>query len=221
MKLFVVMLLAALMLVGCGQAKKPADNGEVNEDGNLTNMTITYMKATLGDKTLALEKKDDTWYIVGDEKTVVSQTKATVMAEMLGKITISQEVEREQSLEEYGLVNPTVSVLIKDAEGHSSNIYIGKKAESGGYYAAVNDKAYVYVIDSNVALCIQTDSVEIQNEENDPMKQTMLLEQQNAVQNNAGEQTPEDDEGTLVEDDSATDDTIADDKEENQESKDE
>lgn len=214
MKLVVAMLLAALMLVGCGQTQKPADSGEVKKEEFLINMDIAYMKATLGDKTLALEKKEDTWYIVGDEKTVISQTKANVMAELLSTISHSQEVEREQSLDEYGLVNPTITVLVKDAEGNSANVYVGKKAESGGYYVAVNDKAYVYVVDSNVVLCIQTDAVEIQTEENDPMRQSMLLEQQNASQNNDSGETNSD-EGTLVEDVPDTDDTLAnDDKDE-------
>ncbi|MGN0299304.1 MAG: DUF4340 domain-containing protein [Lachnospiraceae bacterium] len=110
---------------------------------------ITEITVDNGEVSYTFEKIDEEWTYPADEDFPVNQTILTTLEEHMMKVEATRKFDSPDSLEDYGLDQPTHVVTVTDGLGDTFSLSIGAKADSD-YYACVTDDGSVYTIDSTI-----------------------------------------------------------------------
>lgn len=98
---------------------------------------------------LSFIKKNETWYYEEDEEFPLNQSHLTELEELLEKYEAKRSLENGDTMEAYGLEEPSTIVTITDINGVETTIYFGDGIEEG-YYACLENKEIAYVVDSTL-----------------------------------------------------------------------
>ena len=113
---------------------------------------------------LRFEKKEDTWYVEGDDKTKLTQSYVTAIAEAFSDLQAVRELKGGDELSDYGLDNPTYTVTLTDKDGKQIVCYIGNEAGEN-YYFTMGEKKKVYLIPGEVVQTLQYDLEQMKSTE--------------------------------------------------------
>lgn len=111
---------------------------------------VTQIKYDVGNGEMTFEKEEDIWYYTQDKDFPLAQTYPEQMADTFGKLRAERELEDGDSLEDYGLTNPTYTVVLTDAAGEETTLYYGNSS-GDYYYVTVGDTGKVYTV-SNTSI---------------------------------------------------------------------
>jgi hypothetical protein len=108
-----------------------------------------HYKAKDADLTLVL--KDKTWVSKDNEKRPINQDNVNAMINLLSNVSAKQIVnEKSDSLNDYGLDNPSAYLQAALKDKSKLTIQIGNEAVgTNGYYALVNEDGKVYLLDTS------------------------------------------------------------------------
>lgn len=98
---------------------------------------------------LSFIKKDETWYYEEDETFPLNQSYLIELEELLEKYEANRSLENGDTMEAYGLEEPSAIVTITDINDVETTIYFGNGTEEG-YYACLENKEMAYVVDSTL-----------------------------------------------------------------------
>lgn len=159
--LILLILLIAAVLMGVGyfalsksNAKKEAENEKEIEDKSIELLTIAQddiVKMSYNkDKTnFDLVKENDIWYLQDDKDFPLNQSKIDDMASQADGLTAVQIVtENPENLDEYGLLEPCLTVNFKTKDKETSMI-IGDKSINGRYMK-LSDSDTIYIVETTV-----------------------------------------------------------------------
>lgn len=98
---------------------------------------------------LSFIKKEETWYYEADETFPLNQSYLIELEEHLKKYEAERSLENGDTMEAYGLEEPSTIVTITDINDVETTIYFGNGTEEG-YYACLENKEKAYVVDSTL-----------------------------------------------------------------------
>lgn len=98
-----------------------------------------------------LEKKEDSWFVEGEEEFPLDQSYISGMLSALSSIQASGLVKEDgENMEEYGLKKPAMEITITLSDGTSAKLTLGDEVPiQGGRYGLADDGTTVYVFDSS------------------------------------------------------------------------
>lgn len=99
---------------------------------------------------VSLEKKEDSWYVEGEEEFPLDQSYINGMLSSLSSIQASGLVKEDaDNMEEYGLKKPAMEITITLSDGTLAKLTLGDEVPiQGGRYGLADDGTTVYVFDS-------------------------------------------------------------------------
>lgn len=114
---------------------------------------LTALEWTRDGETLSLTRGDEGWTLDSDAAFPLDQSAADAMAEALSGLTASQVFDAPDSLEDYGLEEPALTVTGELEDGSSCTFALGAQNElTGEYYLLRNgDESQVYLVDSTLS----------------------------------------------------------------------
>lgn len=112
-----------------------------------TDLTFTH-----GDQTVTLAKQDGKWVYTPRESAALDSSKVeNLLGDLKTVESIRTVADTGDSASEYGLATPSVVIAVTDKDGKAQKISIGdKNTTNGNYYAAVDGKAGIYTISSDL-----------------------------------------------------------------------
>ncbi|MCQ4637391.1 DUF4340 domain-containing protein [Anaerovorax odorimutans] len=143
------------------EAEKTSENLTVTDLNTDNIRTIRY---TDGSDTVAFEKKNGVWYYTADEALPLKQSCAEEAVSSFCGVTGSRKLSHGDSADDYGLSEPSYTVVLTDAKGKETEVDIGNSTGSD-YYLTADGGATIYTVSSTIldSLIFDTDSM-IQNE---------------------------------------------------------
>lgn len=118
---------------------------------NTENVTGIDVTNPSGNYKLEYDLTDSTWKYADDKDFPLDDTQIT---SLLGSVcSLNAQRHLEDSLDNisgYGLENPVYTIKITGDEGIDYTLFIGDKSPSGNYYAYLDGKNVVYMIDDTV-----------------------------------------------------------------------
>ena len=152
--IILLVVLAIIVAAYFGITKWSASQSESEDGEQLTTVAevasddITSMKWTFMGGEYQVEKSDGTWIVPSDKDFKVNQNLADYMASIISKIEVKQIISDVTDLQQYGLENSTQIITAGVAEGTAHELVVGSQIElTGDYYAKLEGKSDVYVID--------------------------------------------------------------------------
>ena len=96
---------------------------------------------------VTIVKENGTWFLDGDERFPLDQTKASKMAESIASLSASKEVDSNE-LAEFGLDTPSLTVKVKLTDGDEYCYSIGDVNSFNSLtYILTSDKVYMFTDD--------------------------------------------------------------------------
>ncbi|HPS82295.1 MAG TPA: DUF4340 domain-containing protein, partial [Candidatus Limiplasma sp.] len=113
---------------------------------------VTGLSYTNGDQTIELAKKDGQWVYAPRESFALNTSKVDTMLSDLKTVeSVRTVTDTDTSAADYGLSAPAIVISVTNQDGTTQKLSIGdKNATNGNYYAAVEGKAGVYTISSDL-----------------------------------------------------------------------
>lgn len=108
---------------------------------------ITEFSYLVDGKEMVFVKEDDSWSSRGTENTDLDETEIETMLETITGLQVTEEILSYESLEEYGLVEPSNTIVLRTEETEEV-LYVGNENEIiGGCYLKKEDSAAVYLVE--------------------------------------------------------------------------
>lgn len=125
------------------EAQAQAD-AVITQDQEYTDLTYYNGSATLS---FTLDE-DGSWVWADDPTFPLNQTTVTAIVDLLTSLTPQQTITDGDTLEAYGLDNPSATLTASGADGVSLSLSLGKTTTDGAsYYMMMNgDESTVYII---------------------------------------------------------------------------
>lgn len=160
MKLLLVMfVIVVLALCGCSKEKETNSNDAVEKvpvTEEITNVeNAVYVQYTDNTITIILADVEGIWYFENDMETWIDQSKVYDIVDVASHLTSEDVVDDAGALADYGLETPTYTVIVKDVDGNETTIFIGASTADGTYYATINNKEVIYIIDKQLPDSLQ------------------------------------------------------------------
>ena len=108
----------------------------------------------IGNGEMEFEKEDGNWFYTSDRDFPLSQTYPEQIAHTFGHLKAERELKDGDTMEAYGLTDPSYKVTVMDTKGNEASIYYGDST-SEGYYVTVDDTRRVFVVSSASASDLQ------------------------------------------------------------------
>jgi hypothetical protein len=144
----VVVLLGAILLVNYFQSKKEEAEADAATPRLTTMEDTNELTFTNGDTVLTFTKTDDQWQWAEDGDFPLDDSNCTTLEELAADFTADQQMDILDSLDAYGLENPTKSLTLSNGE-ETVTVLIG--GETGDlYYAMLEGGDQIFTIDSTV-----------------------------------------------------------------------
>lgn len=100
---------------------------------------------------IELKKEDDTWSLVSDPSIALEQSKIDTMLGYVCSISTDTVIEGVDSLEEYGLTNPSNTICLTLEDGSAVQFLIGDYMDmTGDYYLLLAGDVNVYTVSSYI-----------------------------------------------------------------------
>ncbi|MCE5343598.1 MAG: DUF4340 domain-containing protein [Eubacteriales bacterium] len=114
--------------------------------------SVTKLSFTHGDETIDLSKENDVWVYMSRDSFSLDTAKVDTMISDLKSVDAVRTVaDTNDANADYGLTEPAMTIAVTDMDGNAQQILIGdKNATTGNYYAAVEGKAGIYTISSDL-----------------------------------------------------------------------
>lgn len=100
-------------------------------------------------ETLSFRREEGSWSYVPDPDFPLAQSRLAAIADALSPLEAQRRFDTPEALEHYGLGSDAAVVTAVGASGEEVSIRLGDPC-TGGYYAAVEGDARVYVVDSGL-----------------------------------------------------------------------
>lgn len=110
---------------------------------------IVSLKFNVGNGEMEFTKEDGAWYYTPDQDFPLVQSYPEDMAESAGNIEAARELTDGDTMEDYGLDEPSYTLEYTDADGNQTEVYFGNMT-GDSYYVTVGDTGSVYTVDSAV-----------------------------------------------------------------------
>lgn len=150
---------------GMGAINKYQADKDIEETYMLTELSgLTSMEYTDGKTTMSFTNTDGTWSVTNDASISLDSAAVENIANKLCELEAVRVLEGADELAGYGLEEPAYTITLVDANGNTTTVYIGDDTE-GNYYATINDKIVVYVIDSTAVNAMEFDITVLEAEE--------------------------------------------------------
>ena len=161
-RLLVLLIVLAVFCAGAvglnlytrGQEEKQAAEEPAEATVLLTTAAedVTALSYTLGDEEIQLTKQDGEWVYAPRESFPLDSGKVSAMLSALSEISAVRTVaENADSLSDYGLETPQVSIAVTLADGAATAVDIGdKNGTTGDYYVRVSGKDGVYTVGADL-----------------------------------------------------------------------
>lgn len=150
-----VLCIAGYFLAKDLKTKQEKADTEDSAKTNVTQVTeddVVKMEYLYDGKNISLVKKEDTWYDEADQSIVLSQSDINGMLSYACNITASTVIDEPESLDSYGLSNPSNTISLTLSDGSVVQILIGDYLDiTGEYYAMIPGDSNVYTVSSYVA----------------------------------------------------------------------
>lgn len=118
---------------------------------NTENVTGIDVTNPSGNYKLEYDLTDSTWKYVDDKDFPLDDTQITSLLGSVCSLNAQRRLEDSlDNISEYGLENPAYTIKITGDEGIDYTLFIGDKSPSGNYYAYLDGKNVVYMIDDTV-----------------------------------------------------------------------
>ena len=154
----IVMLVVLVAFIGMFFGLKAYNEAKANETTEplytawtLDSSDITALHITNSDDDYELEYFDETWYFLDDDETAVTQSTVTSMVSDFCEITSDKIIENPESLSDYGLETPEITVVATMSDGTTHTLYIGDLNETASlYYVMVDNADTIYTVSSTL-----------------------------------------------------------------------
>lgn len=148
-----LILCGALVVLGAGYAVARTVNAQPTEEEGVALATpadTARLEWTSDGVTLALVKEDDSWSYADDGAFPLNQDVPEEMTGALSGLTASRVLEEPETLADYGLDDPSLTITATDRDGTAYTFAIGDQNEvTQEYYLLYNgDENKVYLVDS-------------------------------------------------------------------------
>ena len=112
----------------------------------------TGLAFTHGNQTVTLAKQDGKWVYTPRTSAALDSSKVeNLLGDLKTVESIRTVADTSDTASEYGLATPSVVITVTDKDGKAQKISIGdKNTTNGNYYAAVDGKAGIYTISSDL-----------------------------------------------------------------------
>lgn len=110
---------------------------------------IVSLKFNVGNGELEFGKEDDQWYYTSDTDFPLQQSYPEDIAETVGCITADRELTDGDSIDAYGLDDPTYTIEYTDADGNVTELLFGNTT-GDDYYVMKSGSDTVYTVNSSV-----------------------------------------------------------------------
>ena len=168
-KTLIVFFAVFVVLIGLYFAMKYANKIQAEKEQGDTIMVtalsnLASMEYKDGESTISLEKEDDEWKLVDNAEMKLDSDAVQTIADTLSQVASLRVLEGAGELSEYGLDDPAYTIQLTTESGKEVAFYIGD-ATGENYYATIDDKVVVYVIDSSAADALEFDVTALEKEE--------------------------------------------------------
>lgn len=205
----VLLLAVAVVLVLVLNQQKENSEGEIKTEAvSQTKIkdieAMTYTSESTGGKPVTLVRENDIWYYEEDKEFPLDQDYVTnTMVMTAAQATANQTLDNpSDNLEEYGLTEPAVTIVLKKVSDEEVTMKIGAYNESvEGYYLKVEGDDKIYLVDGKMVFAFDMSIYEIADKEDYPLVETtsfthIKIEKENNVVELKGE--IEEDSGEYV-----------------------
>lgn len=168
-KSMIILLAVFVVLIGLYFAMSAINKYQAEKDMEETYMLtelsgLTSMEYTDGETTMSFTNTDGTWTVTNDDTVTLDSASVESIADTLCQLAAVRVLEGADELSSYGLEEPAYTITLVDASGNTTTIYIGNTTGEN-YYATINDKIVVYVIDSTAVNALKFDITALEAEE--------------------------------------------------------
>ena len=113
---------------------------------------VTALKVSNENGNFELTKNEDgTWILKSDETVNIDQDTVDSMVELVSTITSDKVVDGADSLSDYGLDEPSITIEITLSDGSAHNIILGDyNSAAYTYYLMVDDISTIYTVTSSI-----------------------------------------------------------------------
>lgn len=140
----------AAVLIYKNQAAQAQAEAEAEADAVITQeQEYNALSYNNGSATLSFTLDENGSWVWADDPTFpLDQTTVTVIVDLISSLTPQQTITDGDTLEAYGLDNPTATLTASGADGASLTLSLGKTTTDGqSYYMMMNeDQSTVYII---------------------------------------------------------------------------
>lgn len=152
----IVLLLAGILVLNF--ADFSSENGGVTSTSEPSYTAFSSEVSDLksvevktSDTSIKAENVNGEWTIGGMDKSDVDPSKVSAFVSAVSSITSNRKIEENVTdFAQYGLENPSISVIITGINGSVNTLYIGDKSPTlGEYFIRLNDDAAVYTLYSH------------------------------------------------------------------------
>ena len=163
-KTLIVFFAVFVVLIGLYFAMKYANKIQAEKEQGDTIMVtalsnLASMEYTDGESTISL----DEWKLVDNAEMKLDSDAVQTIADTLSQVASLRVLEGAGELSEYGLDDPAYTIQLTTESGKEVAFYIGD-ATGENYYATIDDKVVVYVIDSSAADALEFDVTALEEE---------------------------------------------------------
>ena len=159
----ILVLVTVLVLCICGYffvKSIPEEETQVNSESytvsNVVQTDVVGISYLYEGDIIELVKENDTWIAKENKALKLEQSTIETMLEYVCSITTDTIIESPQSLEEYGLLNPSNTICLSLSDESVVQLLIGDYMDmTGEYYALLAGDANVYMISSYIPVMFE------------------------------------------------------------------
>ena len=133
-------------------AKETAETEETFDLTDLTTDDVVKFSFVYSGETQVYVKEGDQWFYEGDRSLdIVESTIEGKLGSVIGTTATNEMTVDETKLADFGLAEPTNTIVLEDADGNETVYEIGDYSSiSGLYYCRLNRSDKVYLVSSSL-----------------------------------------------------------------------
>jgi len=129
------------------------ERGRVSEEGEVFRLSpqqITKLEVNQDDKKLALERRNQQWYIVEPLQGLADTDKVDQMLDTLTRLKPGKREKQDLTNPDYGLDKPVLTVTFHTTAGQATTVKLGAQTPAGGeHFATITGRSELYLIKSS------------------------------------------------------------------------
>lgn len=131
---------------------------------------ISKLQIISGENTFQFSHQDDTWTYSQDSSFPLSESVILDKVSYVTSVSSSRTIENPESLGDYGLETPEVTVTITDTDGEETTLALGatNEAVSGCYMSLNKDTSKIYLVDTSMKTNLEFELSDLAEKEEIP-----------------------------------------------------